>query len=136
MLKKFKKFLSYFQNFLIIAGIVITTLMFYVRYKMFIISKDLIVLDKKIEKLQKDKALLNIELTYLTSTERILNLIDKNREILNNKDIIKVSQLKTKQEFVALSLSKAQDQNYIDKKMAKKENKEDNNELKYLINGY
>lgn len=119
---KLKKFLSLFQNFLLITGIFITALMFYIRYRMFVISKDLVGLNTKIEKLQKDKELLNIELTYLTSSERILNLIDKNPEILNNKDIIKSSQLKTKQEFVALSLSKSHNQDYIDKKVAKKDN--------------
>lgn len=90
---------------------------------MFVISKDLLSLNTKIEKLQKDKELLNIELTYLTSSERILNLIDKNPEILNNKDIIKSSQLKTKQEFIALSLSKSHNKDYVNKRVAKKDNK-------------
>lgn len=106
--------------------------MFCVRYKMFIISQDLVALDTRIEKLQKDKELLNIELTYLTSTERILNLIDKNPEILNDKDIIKSSQLKTTREFVALSLAKAKNQIYNDKRIAKKENEANNKKLKIL----
>lgn len=87
---------------------------------MYIISGDLNALDKKIEKLQKDKELLNIELTYLTSTERFLSLIDKNPEILNNKDVIKSSQLKTKKEFATSSLTKLQNQVYSDNKVAKK----------------
>ncbi|MDD2840432.1 MAG: hypothetical protein PHY80_04935 [Rickettsiales bacterium] len=128
----FKKFLSFSQNFLLIIGIIIAVLMFCVRYKMFIISQDLVALDTRIEKLQKDKELLNIELTYLTSTERILNLIDKNPEILNDKDIIKSSQLKTTREFVALSLAKAKNQIYNDKRIAKKENEANNKKLKIL----
>lgn len=87
---------------------------------MFSISEDLIALDKKIEKLQKDKELLNIELTYLTSTERFLSMIDKNPEILNEKDVIESSQLKTRKEFVASSLTKLQNQVYSDNKVAKK----------------
>jgi len=124
---KFKNFLSLFQNFLLVIGLIATISMFYIKYKMFTISKDLVALDTKIEKLEKDKALLNIELTYLTSAERILNLVDKNPEILNNKDIIKSSQLKTKQEFAALSILKYQNQDYSDKRVAQKEDKEDDN---------
>jgi cell division protein FtsL len=95
-----------------------TVLMFYVKYKMFILSKDLVAMDTKIEQLQKDKELLNIELTYLTSTERILDLIDKNPNILNNKDVIDTSQLKTKYDFTSLSLTKLKKQIYSDKKIA------------------
>ena len=83
------------------------------------ISSSITFLDKKIERLQSNKNLLTIELTYLTSTERLLSLIDKDPKILNNKDVIKVSQLKTKKELVSISLAKAMNKAYENKKIAK-----------------
>ena len=50
--------------------------MFYIRYKMFNMINDLSYLDKEIERINDDKKILTIELTYLTSTERLLSLID------------------------------------------------------------
>ena len=87
---------------------------------MSIISTDLIAVDKKIEKLKDNKKILDLELTYLKSSERILNLIEKNPSILADKDIIKSKQLKTRDQFVALSLDKSKNFTYKDSKVAKK----------------
>ena len=122
---KFRNFLNLLQNILIVVILVATGSMFYVRYKMYNISSSIEYLDRKIEKLQNNKNLLTIELTYLTSTERLLSLIDKNPKILSDKSIIKVSQLKTEKEFVNISLAKAMDKAYKNKKIAK--NKTTNN---------
>ncbi len=104
---------------LLIVLIAATASMFYIRYKMHNISSSITFLDKKIERLQSNKNLLTIELTYLTSTERLLSLIDKDPKILSNKDVIKVSQLKTKKELVSISLAKAMNKAYENKKIAK-----------------
>lgn len=116
---KVKKFLNILHNILLIFALVITGSMFYVRYKMYNLTNSLSYLDKKIEKLQNEKELLTIELTYLTSTERIMALIEKNPNILNDKDVIKVAQLKTIEEFENVSLAKAKNRAYENKKIAK-----------------
>ena len=115
---KVKKFFVFLQNILIIALLLATTGMFFVRYKMYTLSKNLAFLDQKIEKLQNNRELLSLELTYLTSTERLLTLIDKNPNILNNKDIIVANQLKSKKELLEISLAKANNKVYENKKVA------------------
>ena len=86
---------------------------------MYEMTNDLVYLDQKIDKLKDNKNLLTIELTYLTSTERLLSLIDQNPIILNDKEIIKVKQLKTKQQLVDISLAKAKNKVYENKRLAK-----------------
>ena len=112
--------LPYIQNMLLAVFLVLTLFMFYIKHKMSIISTDLIAVDKKIEKLKEDKKILDLELTYLKSSERILNLIEKNPSILADKDIIKSKQLKTRDQFVALSLDKSKNFTYKDSKVARK----------------
>ena len=116
---KFKNFLNILEKILLVILIIAIASMFYVKYKMYNISSSIVYLDKKIEKLQNDKKLLTIELTYLTSTERLLSLIDKNPDILSDKSVIKVSQLKTKKELVDISLAKAMNKPYENRKVAK-----------------
>lgn len=116
---KFRNFLNVLQNILLMILIIATILMFYIRHRMYNISNSISYLDKKIEKLQSNRNILTIELTYLTSTERILSLIDKNPKILSDKGIINISQLKTKKELVNISLAKAMDRAYENKKIAK-----------------
>jgi len=116
---RFRNFLNVLQDilwFILLAGIVS---MFYVKYRMYTVSSSISYLDKKIESLQSDKNLLTIELTYLTSTERLLSLIDKNPKVLNNKDVIEVSQLKTKDQLISISLAKVMNNVYENKKIAK-----------------
>lgn len=112
--------LPYIQNLLLITLVLLMSFMFYIKHKMSIISTDLIAVDKKIEKLKDDKKILDLELTYLKSSERILNLIEKNPSILADKDIIKSKQLKTRDQFVALSLDKSKNFTYKDSKVARK----------------
>lgn len=117
---KFRKFLNTLQNLLIVILLLLASFMFYVRYKMYDLSNNLTYLDKKIERLQSDKNLLTVELTYLTSTERILSLIDRNPKVLNEKVVIKVAQLKTKKELIDISLAKATNKVYKNRSIAKK----------------
>lgn len=116
---KVRKFVNILHNTLLILALVITGSMFYVRYRMYKITKSLEHLDKKMEKLQSEKEILTIELTYLTSTERIMSLIEKNPNILNDKNITEVTQLKTIEEFENISLAKARNKVYENKKVAK-----------------
>ena len=76
-------------------------------------------LDKKIENMYDDKKILEVELAYLTSTERLLALIEKKPEILNNKKVASIKQVKTEEEFENFSLSKAMNNPYNNKKYAK-----------------
>ena len=112
--------LPYIQNLLLITLVILMSFMFYIKHKMSIISTDLIAVDKKIEKLKDNKKILDLELTYLKSSERILNLIEKNPSILADKDIIKSKQLNTRDQFVSLSLDKSKNFTYKDSKVAKK----------------
>ena len=116
---KFRKILLFIQNILIFLLLLLSCSMFYIRYKMFNIINDLSYLDKEIERINDDKKILTIELTYLTSTERLLSLIDKNPELLNNKKIVDVKQIKTKDELKKISLSKAMKNPYKNKKYAR-----------------
>lgn len=86
---------------------------------MYNITKNMAYLDKKIEQMRDDKKILQVELTYLTSTERLLDLIEKNPNILNNKQLASIKQVKTKEEFKAFSLAKAVNNPYNNKKYAK-----------------
>lgn len=119
---KFRKFLNIFHNFLVVFCILATASMFYVRHRMYNLTRDLAHLDRKIEKLRSDKELLTIELTYLTSTERLLSLIDGNPKVLNNKDIINVDQLKTKDELVDISLAKSKNIIQENRRIARSQN--------------
>lgn len=116
---KIKKFFSILENVLLIIVIVLTISVFYIRYKMYNITKNMAYLDKKIEQMRDDKKILQVELTYLTSTERLLDLIEKNPDILNNKQLASIKQVKTKEEFKAFSLAKAVNNPYNNKKYAK-----------------
>lgn len=116
---KIKKFFSILENVLLIIVIVLTISVFYIRYKMYNITKNMAYLDKKIEQMRDDKKILQVELTYLTSTERLLDLIEKNPNILNNKQLASIKQVKTKEEFKAFSLAKAVNNPYNNKKYAK-----------------
>ena len=115
---KIRRFLRLMQNTLIIVLLLATASMFFIRYKMYDLSRDLAYLDKHIESLQDHKELLDLELTYLTSTERILSLIDKNPNILNNKKVINVAQLKSKKQLIEISLAKANNRVYENRKLA------------------
>ena len=116
---KIEKCLNILEKFLLIFLVILGFSTFYIRYKMYNLSSNLKFLDKKIEKLNNEKELLTIELTYLTSTERILALIEKNNHILNNKDIIASSQLKTMKEFAKMSLVKFSGNRKGDRSLAK-----------------
>ena len=116
---KFRKILLFIQNILIFLLLLLSCSMFYIRYKMFNMINDLSYLDKEIERINDDKKILTIELTYLTSTERLLSLIDKNPELLNNKKIVDVKQIKTKDELKKISLSKAMKNPKKNKKYAR-----------------
>lgn len=74
---------------------------------MYNISNEIVAIERKIEELSEVKHTLNVELTYLASTERLLNLIDKNPNILSGKNIAKPNQLKSKEEFKKSSFAKA-----------------------------
>lgn len=107
------------QNILLIILLVLAILMFGVRYRMKNIINSMSFLDKKIEKMYDDKKILEVELAYLTSTERLLALIEKKPEILNNKKVASIKQVKTEEEFENFSLSKAMNNPYNNKKYAK-----------------
>ena len=116
---KIKKFFSILENVLLVIVIVLAISVFYIRYKMYNMTKSMAYLDKKIEQMRDDKKILQVELTYLTSTERLLDLIEKNPNILNNKQLASIKQVKTKEEFKAFSLAKAVNSPYNNKKYAK-----------------
>ena len=99
--------------------LVLAILMFGVRYRMKNIINSMSFLDKKIEKMYDDKKILEVELVYLTSTERLLALIEKKPEILNNKKVASIKQVKTEEEFKSFSLSKSVNKPYNNKKYAK-----------------
>ena len=115
---KLKKTIIVIQNAFIIILILLTVLMFAVRYRMYKIMNNLVYLDNRIEKLQSDKNLLRVELTYLTSTERLLSLLEHNPKILKNKNLIKIIQVKTKEELEDISLAKSVNSSYRNKKLA------------------
>ena len=102
----FVKILDNLKKIFLSILIVITMLMFYMKYKMYTITTNLAYLDKQIEKKQEEYHILNIELCYLSSTERLLSLVNKYPSILYNKSIAKYSQLKSKDELEKLSLAK------------------------------
>lgn len=81
--------------------------------------KNLSYLDDKIEQMKGDKRILEVELAYLTSTERLLSLIDQKPEILNNKKLVGIKQIKTDEEFKEFSLAKAVNKPYNNSKYAK-----------------
>ncbi len=113
------RFLYILQNILLVILIILAFLMFGVRYRMKNIINSMSFLDKKIEKMYDDKKILEVELVYLTSTERLLALIEKKPEILNNKKVASIKQVKTEEEFESFSLSKATNNPYNNKKYAK-----------------
>lgn len=116
---KIYRFFYILQNILLIILLVLAILMFGVRYRMKNIINSMSFLDKKIEKMYDDKKILEVELVYLTSTERLLALIEKKPEILNNKKVASIKQVKTEEEFKKFSLSKAVNKPYNNKKYAK-----------------
>lgn len=116
---KFYRFFYILQNILLIILLVLAILMFGVRYRMKNIINSMSFLDKKIENMYDDKKILEVELAYLTSTERLLALIEKKPEILNNKKVASIKQVKTEEEFENFSLSKAMNNPYNNKKYAK-----------------
>lgn len=116
---KVSRFLYILQNILLIILLVLAILMFGVRYRMKNIINSMSFLDKKIENMYDDKKILEVELAYLTSTERLLALIEKKPEILNNKKVASIKQVKTEEEFENFSLSKAMNNPYNNKKYAK-----------------
>ena len=116
---KIYRFFYILQNILLIILLVLAILMFGVRYRMKNIINSRSFLDKKIEKMYDDKKILEVELVYLTSTERLLALIEKKPEILNNKKVASIKQVKTEEEFESFSLSKAVNKPYNNKKYAK-----------------
>lgn len=116
---KIYRFFYILQNILLIILLVLAILMFGVRYRMKNIINSMSFLDKKIEKMYDDKKILEVELVYLTSTERLLALIEKKPEILNNKKVASIKQVKTEEEFESFSLSKAVNKPYNNKKYAK-----------------
>lgn len=116
---KIYRFFYILQNILLIILLVLAILMFGVRYRMKNIINSMSFLDKKIEKMYDDKKILEVELVYLTSTERLLALIEKKPEILNNKKVTSIKQVKTEEEFESFSLSKATNNPYNNKKYAK-----------------
>ncbi len=116
---KIYRFFYILQNILLIILLVLAILMFGVRYRMKNIINSMSFLDKKIEKMYDDKKILEVELVYLTSTERLLALIEKKPEILNNKKVASIKQVKTEEEFESFSLSKATNNPYNNKKYAK-----------------
>ena len=126
---KIRKIFTIIQNILFITLLLFLGSMFYIRYRMYVLSKNISYLDEKIKKLEDNKELLTIELTYLTSTERILSLIDKNPSILNNKQIIKASQLKSKEQLVEISLAKANNRVYENRKLAEYKNENNKSEI-------
>lgn len=116
---KIYRFFYILQNILLIILLVLAILMFGVRYRMKNIINSMSFLDKKIENMYDDKKILEVELAYLTSTERLLALIEKKPEILNNKKVANIKQVKTEEEFENFSLSKAMNNPYNNKKYAK-----------------
>ena len=112
------KSLSIIEKILLVLLVFVGSAMFCVRYKMYNISNNLKYLDNKIAKLNNEKELLGVELTYLTSTERILSIIEKDQSVLNDKDIINSKQLKTKEEFARISMAKFKDDLNDDRKLA------------------
>ena len=116
---KIYRFFYILQNILLIILLVLAILMFGVRYRMKNIINSMSFLKKKIEKMYDDKKILEVELVYLTSTERLLALIEKKPEILNNKKVASIKQVKTEEEFESFSLSKAVNKPYNNKKYAK-----------------
>lgn len=116
---KIYRFFYILQNILLIILLVLAILMFGVRYRMKNIINSMSFLDKKIENMYDDKKILEVELAYLTSTERLLALIEKKPEILNNKKVASIKQVKTEEEFENFSLSKAMNNPYNNKKYAK-----------------
>lgn len=116
---KIYRFFYILQNILLIILLVLAILMFGIRYRMKNIINSMSFLDKKIENMYDDKKILEVELAYLTSTERLLALIEKKPEILNNKKVASIKQVKTEEEFKNFSLSKAMNNPYNNKKYAK-----------------
>jgi cell division protein FtsL len=103
---KVDKFLSILQMFLFVLIILSTTSMFLIKYRVYTFLSDSSKLDKRMKELKNEKSLLIIELTYLTSTERIFSLIDNDSKVLDNKEILKYTQIKTKDEFAKISLAR------------------------------
>lgn len=117
---KIRKLFVLLQNTLLMIFLLLLGCMLYIRYRMYTISKDIAYIDDKIKKIENNKEILNIELTYLTSAERILSLIDKNETVLNDKQVIKSSQLKSKNQLIEISLAKAKSRAYENRKLAQK----------------
>jgi cell division protein FtsL len=83
-----------------------TGFMFFIKSQMYGISNELMSLDRKIYDLKEQKHLLRIELTYLTSAERLLILIEKNPYLLKEKDLITTIQIQTKKQFIQVAMQK------------------------------
>jgi hypothetical protein len=64
------------------------------------VTKTIIGLNDKIIFLRNKKQLLMVELTYLTSPERLIFLIEKNPKLLDRKTIVSSRQIQTRDEFV------------------------------------
>ena len=105
----FDKFLLLLKKSLVISCAIVLALVIYMKFFMYNISTEIVSIEKKIEELKSSKHMLNIELTYLLSTERLLAIVEKNPNIIADREIIKSTQVKTKDEFRRIAFAKLKD---------------------------
>jgi hypothetical protein len=110
MLGKTKDYLDIIQKGLFMIIVVLFGFMLSIRYVNHRNIKNISHLDKSIEKLEKERELLNLELVYLTSPVRLLVMVEKNPAILRNKKMVSSSQIKNKRELTKISLAKMKEQ--------------------------
>ena len=106
MLETIKKILIKVRKILTIFLFVNILLMFYIKFNIYKTTKKYSYLDKQIEEAIEKKNILEIDLSYLTSTERLMKLIENNPKILDKKENIKYPQIKTKKELENISYAK------------------------------
>ena len=113
-----KKILNNIQRCLVLILIFSIFSLVYIKKTMYNITKVNNYKDEIIEDLKNKKNILKIELSYLASSGRLYLFIDKNPNIINNKEIISYTQLKTMSELKKISLSKARNNIYRNRQFA------------------
>ncbi|MDR2527137.1 MAG: hypothetical protein LBC92_04660 [Rickettsiales bacterium] len=91
---------------LVTVALVLTFCLTFMKNKNRGINKQIVTINKQIDLLEKKKKLLNVELSYLTSPKRLLEIIDRHPTILGDKIETRILQVQTKEHFRKFSKNK------------------------------
>lgn len=93
--KMLRNTLIYFKNFLALVSICLFSALFIVKWKIYNIKKNIIIIDCEITKVQEEIKIMETELSYLTNPKRLKQIYYKINKCNDCASILSINQIKS-----------------------------------------